>query len=330
MRTAAVQLLRDARRRRSVQVFALALIAGLAVLRFLSPSSAGAAPASITGLHVSGNQILNAAGQPVRLLGVNRSGTEYRCIQNTGIFDGPNDATSVQAISAWHTSAVRVPLNEDCWLAINGAPAAFSGATYQQAIVSYVNLLNQNGLVAIVDLHWNAPGTAQATGQLQMPDADHAPAFWTSVADTFKSNSSVVLDLYNEPHDISWACWKNGGSSCSGVSFSVAGMQTLVTTVRNTGATNVVMLGGLAFSNDLSQWLANAPNDPLNNEAAAWHVYNFNACNNTGCYDSQVGPVIQRVPVVAGEIGENDCAHGSIDTLMTWLDAHGGSYLGWA
>src|SRR5471030_816883 len=84
MRTAAVQLLRDARRRRSVQVFAFAFIAGLAALRFLSPSSAGAAPASITGLHVSGNQIFNAAGQPVRLLGVNRSGTEYRCIQSTG------------------------------------------------------------------------------------------------------------------------------------------------------------------------------------------------------------------------------------------------------
>src|SRR5207237_3416318 len=43
-------------------------------------------------------------------------------------------------------------------------------------------------------------------------------------------------------------------------------------------------------------------------------------------------PVIQRVPVVAGEIGENDCAHGHIDTLMGWLDTRGagGSYLGWA
>ena len=28
------------------------------------------------------------------------------------------------------------------WLGINGAPAAYSGATYQQAIATYVNLLN--------------------------------------------------------------------------------------------------------------------------------------------------------------------------------------------
>lgn len=291
-----------------------------------------AGPSTITGLHVAGNTIVNGGGQPLRLLGVDRSGTEYQCIHDNGVFDGPNDAASVQAIAAWHTTAVRVPLNEDCWLGINGAPAAYSGTTYQQAIVAYVNLLNANGLVAILDLHWNAPGTSQATGQLQMPDADHAPAFWTSVATTFKGNSAVIFDLYNEPHDISWPCWRDGGNggACSNVGYAVAGMQSLVTAVRNTGAANVLMLGGLAYSNDLSQWLAYKPSDPLGNLAASWHVYNFNACNNTGCYDSQVAPVAQQVPLVAGEIGENDCGHGFIDALMTWLDARGGSYLGWA
>src|SRR5688572_20796041 len=64
-----------------------------------SPPAAGAqGPAAISGLHVVGNQIRNGAGQPVRLLGVNRSGTEYACIQGWGIFDGPSDAASLQAI----------------------------------------------------------------------------------------------------------------------------------------------------------------------------------------------------------------------------------------
>ncbi len=30
-----------------------------------------------------------------------------------------------------------------------------------------------------------------------------------------------------------------------------------------------------------------------------------------------------------GEIGENDCAHGFIDRVMNWADAHGVGYLGW-
>ena len=122
------------------------------------------------------------------------------CVQGWGLFDGPNDAASVQAIKAWATNAVRVPLNEDCWLGINGVPAAYAGSNYINAIVNYVNLLNQNGLYAILDLHWTAPGTTKATGQQPMPDQDHSPAFWSSVASTFKGNSSVIFDLFNEPY----------------------------------------------------------------------------------------------------------------------------------
>jgi len=36
---------------------------------------------AIDGLHVVGNQIQNVNGQEVRIHGVNRSGTEYACIQ---------------------------------------------------------------------------------------------------------------------------------------------------------------------------------------------------------------------------------------------------------
>ena len=36
-----------------------------------------------------------------------------------------------------------------------------------------------------------------------------------------------------------------------------------------------------------------------------------------------------QVPVVTGELGENDCAHNYIDQYMSWADAHGISYVGW-
>ncbi|MGH7729101.1 MAG: glycoside hydrolase family 5 protein [Vulcanimicrobiaceae bacterium] len=239
------------------------------------------------------------------LHGVDRSGTEYACVQNFGIFDGPNDQTSVAAIASWHTNAVRVPLNEDCWLAINGVNPAYAGANYQTAIVDYVDLLNANGLIAILDLHWNAPGTQSATGQEPMADADHAPAFWSSVAATFKSNSSVMFDLYNEPYVASWSCWRDGGSaSACGTPFAIAGMNALIAAVRSTGASNIVLAGGLAYANDLSGWLQNEPSDPSGNLVASWHSYNFNTCDTTSCFDSTVAPVAAVVPVVAGEIGE--------------------------
>jgi hypothetical protein len=312
------------------------LCAGLPAVIWDGPRHAAqAASPAITGLHVQGNQILNGNGQPLRLLGVDRSGTQDACIQGWGIFDGPNDAASVQAIASWHTNAVRVPLNEDCWLGINGAPAAYSGMTYQQAIADYVNLLNQNGLIAILEMHYAAPGAAQSVSQLPMPDKDHAPAFWSSVATYFKANTSVIFDLYNEPYPdnnqdttAAWTCWRDGGA-CSGVAYQVAGMQELVTTVRATGATNIIMLGGVGYAGTLDQWLAYEPADPTGNLAASWHNYDFTGCTTQACWNTQAAPVAQKVPLITGEIGETDCGHGYIDGLMAWLDSLNISYLAW-
>ena len=57
-------------------------------------------------------------------------------------FDGPNTADSVQAIASWHVNVVRVLLNEDCWLGINGIKPEYAAANYRQSIVDYVQLLS--------------------------------------------------------------------------------------------------------------------------------------------------------------------------------------------
>ena len=36
-----------------------------------------------------------------------------------------------------------------------------------------------------------------------------------------------------------------------------------------------------------------------------------------------------QVPLTLSEIGENDCAHGFVDTLMNWADTKKIGYLGW-
>ena len=311
--------------------------AGLAPLRPPAAIASAAPPV----IHVAGNRLVDAYGTTVRLLGVNRSGTEYACIQGWGIFDGPSDAASVQAMAAWHINAVRVPLNEDCWLGINGVAAAYGGAAYQQAVEQYVTQLHQAGLIAILDLHWAAPGATRATGQLPMADADHAPAFWSSVATAFKTDASVVFDLFNEPFldtgnastSDPWACWLNGCTvnpgNGVGAAWTSAGMQALVNAVRGTGATQPIMAGGLAWSNDLSGWLAHRPADSAGQLAASLHMYQFNTCGDVNCWVSQVAPVAAAVPVVTGELGETDCAGAFISAFMNWADSSGVSYVGW-
>ena len=171
-----------------------------------TPTSTASGPAP--ALHVSGNKLVNASGQTVLLHGVDRSGTEYACVQGNGIFDGPNDQASITAMKNWGVNAVRVPLNEACWNAESYVNSAYAGSNYINAIKAYVSLLNANGMVAILDLHWtdgaySGPGagcsSAQATCQKPMPDAAQAIPFWTSVANTFKGNNAVIFVLFNEP-----------------------------------------------------------------------------------------------------------------------------------
>jgi endoglucanase len=316
------------------------------------PSTVSAAPPAAAGtapqLQVNGNMLVDAQGQPVVLHGVDRSGTEFACVQNFGIFDGPSNQASITAMKSFGVNAVRVPLNEACWNGESYVNAAYAGSAYRSAIRNYVSLLNSNGMVVILDLHWtdgaySGPASAcsspQASCQKPMPDAAQAVPFWTSVASTFKGNDAVVFDLFNEPYPEKadngdeargWPCWRNGGSSCAGIGYPVAGMQALVDAVRSTGANNVLMLAGLEWANDLTGWLANEPADPDHDLAASWHSYNFNACSTPACWSSQIAPVIARVPVITSEIGENDCADSYISPLMTWLDSEHSSYLAWA
>ena len=283
------------------------------------------AQAATPFIKVQGNRLLNAANQEVILRGVNRSGSEYACIQGWGIFDGPVDNASITAMKSWKINVVRVPLNENCWLGINGVATQYGGANYRAAIKGFVSRLQAQGLYVILDLHVAAPGTTKSTEIIKMADRDHAPAFWTSVANTFKSNRGVIFDLYNEPHDISWACWKNG---CMVDGYQAAGMTELLAAVRNTGASNVVLLGGLQWSLDLSGWLANRPTDPKNQLAASQHSYDFASCAGTTCRN-KVRAVKAKFPVVAGEMGDSDCNHDYIDSMMAFYDSIKVSYLGW-
>jgi hypothetical protein len=303
-------------------------------------TTGGAAPR----LHVSGNQIVTEDGRAYRLLGVDRSGGEFACVQGKGQWDGPVDQASVDAMKTWNVHAVRVPLNEECWLGVNGTP---SGATYQEGVKDYVNLLVANGITPILDLHWNWGAYTNgpdwhckdqaATCQKPMPDAKYTPQFWAGVAAAFKGNDAVVFDLFNEPYPeiasdwdktLGWQCWRDGGT-CTGLPYETAGMQDLVDAVRGTGATNILLLGGLEWANDLREWLTYKPTDPANNLAASWHSYSFNACATVSCWDAQVAPVAQQVPVVLGEFGQDDCGFDYMQQVLEWADAHDLSYLAW-
>lgn len=178
----------------------------------LASACAAERPAGALGrgmVHIQGGQFIGVTGRPLRLIGVDRSGTEYACSGpladgsgfGYGIFQGPTDIGSVKALLSWDVNAVALPLNEACWIGgYANLQAQFTGPAYRTAIVRYVNLLNRYGIYVVLRLSGAAPGnnaygaqTGGSSDEIPMADADHSLTFWSSVAATFKTNPMVLF-----------------------------------------------------------------------------------------------------------------------------------------
>src|SRR5262249_52406435 len=124
-------------------------------------------------------------------------------------------------------------------------------SNYQGTIDQAIQWAHQAGLDVILDLHWSDRGdlTTQSPAQQRMADTNSI-TFWTDVAGKYKGDGRVLFELYNEPHDIIWDVWQNGGPSGDG--FTVAGMQQLYDAVRGAGADNLVIVGGINWAYDLT------------------------------------------------------------------------------
>jgi hypothetical protein len=319
-------------------------------------------------VHVAGDTLINGQNKVIRLLGFDASNTESQCVHSGHSVAGGNPLNAAEAedIASWKANAVRVPLNENCWLGlngitINGETTAASAATYQAAIENWVTALNNAGIIAILDLHWAAPGTNVSNQQWPMADEDHAPAFWTSVASTFKSNPAVIFNLFNEPYlgnsnattsTPAWTCWLNGctttftgtinGVANTSAAYTTAGMQQLVSTIRATGATQPLLLGGLGYSGDpcgldgkngstaACTEVANMPTDPLKQLIVSYHNY-FGFCSSTTCWNTTLQAIhAANLPMVTDEFGEADCAVTHMNTYMDWADQNNQSYMAWS
>jgi endoglucanase len=306
---------------------------------------------SSLSVQVSGNHLVNQSGQTIHLIGFGHQGSEYMCLTSNQTFDDPNSLTTTpQNMKAWGAGVniARIPLNEDCWLGINGVVQG--GAAYQNDIVSFVNNLHKSGMYAELELHWNAPGSSQATDQQVMPDFDHSIAFWQSVANTFKNDPAVTFNLYNEPHDVTWPCWQNGGSNCV-FGFRIAGMEEMIQAIRaveGSGWHHPIVVAGLGWSNDLSGWLANRPADSANQIIAGIHTYDDGAGGSGGCPADPGGPWNENncatnifggikaagFPMMVTEMGDlsaGGCTYSSyLDSAFKWLDANADGYEPWA
>jgi len=265
---------------------------------------------------VQGNKVLDADGKPYRFLGVDRCSLEWSA---TGVNISLHD---FQLIKSWGTNAVRVPMNQDFWL----QGAAVYNANYKNTINQVVTWIQSLGMDVILDLHWSDKGQLSnpKPGQQRMADSNSV-TFWTQVAGIYKNNPGVLFELYNEPHDVTWPVWLNGGDTGDG--FNTPGMQGLYNAVRATGANNLVVIGGLNWAYDLTGVPSNRVKG--NNIVYNTHPYDFSG-KEPSDWPTDWGFLAATDPVIATEFGDANCSPTYYQDFVNYAGTLGASWTSWA
>lgn len=314
-----------------------------------------------------GTKILDPSGAPWQFRGVNRQGYE----------EAPDGTPSLNQFDhesvpmwRWGFNAVRLPLNQEYWLAncdmpaswVHDSPQRADGQRwrYQDVIDEEVRRFTARGILVLLDLHVSSRGVATGCNTEsrlhEMPDR-RSVYFWHSVATRYRTQPGVAFDLYNEPHladakeppsyEDAKRIWREGGPIAytertgmvpRNATYDAVGMQELYNTVRATGATNLVFVGGLYYAHR-PEVILDHPLDTTGFVASV-HMYCREGCSaapppeQTQYIDgrrpngSEGLGVADRYPTVMTEFGAEQWWDGTNNrAYLKYFEANG---LGWA
>ncbi|MFI6370969.1 cellulase family glycosylhydrolase [Streptomyces sp. NPDC050546] len=169
--------------------------------------------------HTSGRQILDAAGAPVRIAGVNWFGFETANHVVHGLW-ARDYKSMIDQMKSLGYNTIRMPYSDDILKSgtmpdsINhdGKNTDLRGLTSLQVLDRIVAYAGQAGLKIVLDRHRpDAAGQSALWYTASVPESTWI-ANLKALATRYKGNSTVVgIDLHNEPHDP--ACWGCGDTA---------------------------------------------------------------------------------------------------------------------
>ncbi|MDQ1046519.1 cellulase family glycosylhydrolase [Streptomyces sp. V4I2] len=199
---------------------ALCAVAAALLLPLAGAQTADAAEPGAGYWHTSGRQILDAAGQPVRIAGINWFGFETANHVPHGLW-ARDYKSMIDQMRSLGYNTLRIPFSDDILKpgtmpdSINyadGKNADLQGPTSVQVLDRIVAHAGETGLKIVLDRHRpDAAGQSALWYTAAVPEST-----WISnlraLATRYLGNPTVVgIDLHNEPHDP--ACWGCGDTT---------------------------------------------------------------------------------------------------------------------
>ncbi|EGG22808.1 hypothetical protein DFA_04938 [Cavenderia fasciculata] len=224
-----------------------------------------------------------------------------------------------QNMKDWGSNVVRLSLNQDYWL----NTSKHYNADYKDTINTQVEMIKSLGMYVILDLHWSDDGDLQGSPSQKIMADQNSIQFWKELAETYKNDTNVVFEMYNEPMFKSWYIWRNGGLF-KGKKY--VGMQQLLDTIRNTGANNVVIANGMRWGFDLyhvKSFLLDGYNIMYGT-----HPYNFTD-KASKYWDHHFGDLSEKFPIIATEFGEFTCESVYTEEFIDYADRKGIHWTAW-
>lgn len=280
------------------KLISLGVILQLILSMFVFTGSVNAATVNRSRmLKTSGNKIVLAdnPNTVVRLTGMNIPGGEW-----TGTPGVERITRSTkEAMENWNANLIRLPVSLNGWYG-NYSYVTDGGVSYRNYMDSVIQMASEAGKYVVLDMHqYDIFNDAQRT-------------FWIEAATKYANNPTVLFGILNEPKGVSWSVWRNGDGATK------IGHQQIVETIRDLGAKNIIIAGGLDWGYDLRGIAGQASGDPTvyaltdqgsNNDITKsgngimydTHIYPWKG--RTANWDAAVGATRKLYPVLIGENG---------------------------
>jgi hypothetical protein len=310
----------------------------------------GAAPAAFLPLHQRGTQIVNSAGQPVSLRGVDLGGwldwegwiwgggydSETQIMTGLATLVGQPAAehfqaavensfiseADIRAIAALGFNVIRVPFNYRI-LENPLDPFVWKGSGWQ-LLDNVIHWARKYGVYVVLDMHAAPGGQADAfpydpTWPLLWGSVEYQNqmvAMWQAIAARYSTDSAVAgYDLLGEP-------WPTPNEEALVNLYARA-----IAAIRSVDTTHMIFLEGARDSRDFS-W-AKTPLD--SNMVYSPHMYLWSRGSVQQAQEDLDGYAqlakAQNVPLWIGEFGEN---FASQDALQASMFAAQPTVAGWA